>query len=256
MTAPSGDILLQTTGLELAYGAFKAVDGVDLTVRQGTIHTIIGPNGAGKTTTFHCLTGERRPTAGRVTFDGRDITNRPPEARVGLGMSRSFQITSLFQTLSVRENLRLAAQGRDGARALAFWRPVTSRPDHLKVADEIIDRLQLGGRAHLPAGELSHGQQRVLEVGMALAARPKLLLLDEPTSGMGIDDIPVMTRLIGELGRDYTVMLIEHNMSIVMSISDVITVMHQGRVLVEGPPDLVRNDDRVRSAYLGEAGAC
>ena len=124
------------------------------------------------------------------------------------------------------------------------------------MADEIIDRLQLGARAHVAAGELSHGQQRVLEVGMAMAARPKLLLLDEPTSGMGIDDIPVMTKLIGELGRDYTVMLIEHNMGIVMSISDTITVMHQGKVLVEGDPRTVRNDPRVRAAYLGEAGAC
>jgi branched-chain amino acid transport system ATP-binding protein len=252
----TGDVILETSGLELAYGAFKAVDGVDLKIRRGTIHTIIGPNGAGKTTTFHCLTGERRPTAGRILFDGIDVTRKPSQDRVGLGMSRSFQITSLFQTLSVRENLRLAAQGRDGAKALAFWRPVGARPDHLKVADEIIDRLQLGARAHIAAGELSHGQQRVLEVGMAMAARPKLLLLDEPTSGMGIDDIPVMTKLIGELGRDYTVMLIEHNMGIVMSISDTITVMHQGKVLVEGDPGTVRNDARVRAAYLGEAGAC
>lgn len=247
------DTILSTKGLVMAFGGFRAIDGVDLAVRRGNIHAVIGPNGAGKTTLFHCLTGELKPTAGNVLFDGRNVSRRPAHGRVGIGMGRSFQITSLFQGLSVRENLRVAAQGRDGSRALAFWHPAEKRRRHIDLADEILERLELGPRAELPAGELSHGQQRVLEVGMALAAEPQMLLLDEPTSGMGIDDIPVMTRLISELGQDHTIMLIEHNMSIVMSISDTITVMHQGRILVEGSPEEIRTDERVRTAYLGEA---
>lgn len=247
------DTILSTRGLVMAYGGFRAIDGVDLSVRRGVIHAVIGPNGAGKTTLFHCLTGELKPTAGKVLFEGQEVSRRPAHGRVGIGMGRSFQITSLFQSLSARENLRLAAQGRDGDRALAFWYPAEKRRRHIELAEEILSRLELGPRAKLPACELSHGQQRVLEVGMALAAQPRLLLLDEPTSGMGVDDIPVMTSLIRELGQEHTIMLIEHNMSIVMSISEVVTVMHQGRVLVEGAPEDVRVDERVRTAYLGEA---
>jgi len=202
-------ILLETQNLELAYGAFHAVNGVNLKVEAGTIHTIIGPNGAGK--------------------------------------------TSLFQNLSVRENLRLAAQGRDGLAALNFWRRVDSRREHLEMADQVLERLQLTQRADTLAGELSHGQQRVLEVGMSICSKPKLLMLDEPTSGMGIDDIPIMTQLISDLGRDHTVLQIQHNMSIVMSISHRITVMSHGQILVEGTPEFVRADERVRVAYLGEA---
>lgn len=168
-------------------------------------------------------------------------------------MARSFQLTSLFQNLSVRENLRLAAHGRDGLGALNFWRSVEHKRSHWDTADQVLERLQLTGRANTLAGELSHGQQRVLEVGMSICAKPTLLMLDEPTSGMGIDDIPVMTDLISDLGRDHTVLLIEHNMSIVMSISQRITVMSHGQILVEGTPEQVRNDERVRTAYLGEA---
>lgn len=249
------EILLETQDLALAYGGFRAVDGVNLSVKAGTIHSVIGPNGAGKTSLFHCLTGGRKPSEGWIRFDGADITHRPAHARVGIGMARSFQVTSLFQNLSVRENLRLASQGCDGDKALAFWRSVAAGRAHIARADRVMERLGLTAKAGTAAGDLSHGQQRVLEVGMALCGEPKLLLLDEPTSGMGIDNIPIMTHLIAELGKDHTVMLIEHNMSIVMTISDTITVMSRGQILVEGKPDEVRADERVRAAYLGEAAA-
>ncbi|MDR2123806.1 MAG: ABC transporter ATP-binding protein [Desulfovibrio sp.] len=244
--------ILTTENLSLSYGSFRAVDKVNLRVRSRTVHSVIGPNGAGKTSLFHCLTGGRRPTGGRILFKGEEITNSSAHARVGSGMARSFQVTSLFQNLTVRENLRLAAQGRDGNGALVFWRSVNARKEHAALADGIMERLGLDGKAGVAAGDLSHGQQRLLEVGMALCGKPELLLLDEPTAGMGVNDIPMMTELIAGLGKEYSVMLIEHNMGIVMAVSDTITVMSRGGVLVEGKPEAVRADPRVREAYLGE----
>ncbi|MDR2603897.1 MAG: ABC transporter ATP-binding protein [Desulfovibrio sp.] len=244
--------ILTTENLSLSYGGFRAVDKVNLRVRRKTVHSVIGPNGAGKTSLFHCLTGGRRPTGGRILFNGEEITNRSAHARVGSGMARSFQITSLFQNLTVRENLRLASQGRDGNGALVFWRSAGARKEHTELADRVMERLGLTRKAAVAAGDLSHGQQRLLEVGMALCGKPELLLLDEPTAGMGVNDIPMMTELIADLGKEYSVMLIEHNMGIVMSVSDTITVMSRGGILVEGKPEEVRADPRVREAYLGE----
>ncbi|MDR1947561.1 MAG: ABC transporter ATP-binding protein [Desulfovibrio sp.] len=244
--------ILKTENLSLSYGGFTAVDKVNLQVKHKTVHSVIGPNGAGKTSLFHCLTGGRRPTGGRILFKDEEITNKSAHARVGSGMARSFQITSLFQNLTVRENLRLASQGRDGNRALVFWRSVSARGEHQALADQVMERLGLTHKAGVAAGDLSHGQQRILEVGMALCGKPALLLLDEPTAGMGVNDIPMMTELIAELGKDYSVLLIEHNMGIVMSISDTITVMSRGNVLIEGKPAEIRADMRVREAYLGE----
>lgn len=249
----SDNFILETADLSMAYGKFIALFGVNLKVQEGTIHSVIGPNGAGKTTLFHCLTGNRNPTSGRVTFRGDDVTRLPSHRRIGIGMSRSFQITSLFQNLSVRENLRLAAQGRHMVKAMNFWGSIASLEEPMEIAESLLVRLGLITQAEVIAGELSHGQQRILEVGMGIAAKPKMLLLDEPTSGMGVDDIPAMTDLIQELGRDHTILLIEHNMDIVMSISDTITVMHQGKVLVEGSPEIIQGDEQVRTAYLGEA---
>jgi branched-chain amino acid transport system ATP-binding protein len=245
--------ILKVEKLCLSYGAFMAVNNVTFQVARHTIHSIIGPNGAGKTSLFHCLTGTRRPTRGHVEFDGWEITREPTHKRVSAGMARSFQITSLFQNLTVRENLRLASQGRDGDRALVFWRSAFGRREHVGLAESVMERLDLTPKANVAAGDLPHGQQRSLELGMALCGKPKLLLLDEPTAGMGVEDIPLMTRLIAELGKEYSVMLIEHNMGIVMSISDTITVMSQGGILVEGKPEAIRADARVREAYLGDA---
>lgn len=246
------EYILETSGLGLNYGSFLAVGNVDLRIKRGSIHTIIGPNGAGKTSLFHCLTGERKPSKGNIVFNGESITSLPAHKRVSRGMSRSFQVTSIFQELSVRENLRIAAQGREGLRALKFWVPETSVQSHIDKANEVLSKVKLEDVADRLAGELSHGQQRVLEVGMALCGSPEILLLDEPTSGMGVDDIPMMIQLISELSQDQTVMLIEHNMKLVMSISDYITVMHQGNILVEGAPNEIKGDVRVKQAYLGE----
>ncbi len=247
MTEP----ILRATNLTKRYGKFAAVNDVTLDVMPGVIHSVIGPNGAGKTTLFHTLTGTVPITEGTINVSGENITNLPDYKRVLKGLARSFQVTSLFTSLTVWENLRIAAQGRNPLQALLAWRDVESFAAPSAQADTLIRRLNLEAVSQRQVGELSHGQQRRLEVGMAMAGRPKVILLDEPTSGMGIDDIAEMKRLIRDLRTDYTVLLIEHNMDIVMDISDKITVMQQGRILVEGEPDEVRHDERVRRAYLG-----
>jgi branched-chain amino acid transport system ATP-binding protein len=245
------EAILRASGVVKRYGKFTALSDVTLNIMPRTVHSVIGPNGAGKTTLFHVLTGTLPITEGKIVFDGHDVTREPDHKRVRRGVARSFQVTSLFANLSVRENLRLAAQGVDAVRALNAWTPPHGVLTHSETVDSVLERLALQRFSEVSAGALSHGQQRRLEVGMALAARPKAIFLDEPTSGMGIDDLDDMKQLIRGLRDDYTVVLIEHNMGIVMDISDTITVMQQGRVLVEGRPDDIRGDERVRSAYLG-----
>lgn len=247
MTAP----ILEATGVVKQYGKFMALGGVDLRVMPGTVHSVIGPNGAGKTTLFHMLTGTRSVTSGRIVFDGHDVTGETDYQRVQRGIARSFQVTSLFPSLPVRENLRLAALGTQPRRAMNCWRRPVGELSCTDTVERVLERLELTRVADAVAGALSHGQQRRLEVGMALAARPRAIFLDEPTSGMGVDDLGALKRLIRGLAEDHTVVLIEHNMDIVMDISDTITVMQQGKVLMEGPPDSVRGDPRVRAAYLG-----
>ena len=243
--------ILEATGVVKQYGKFMALGGVDLRVMPGTVHSVIGPNGAGKTTLFHMLTGTRSVTSGRIVFDGHDVTGETDYQRVQRGIARSFQVTSLFPSLPVRENLRLAALGTQPRRAMNCWRRPVGELSCTDTVERVLERLELTRVADAVAGALSHGQQRRLEVGMALAARPRAIFLDEPTSGMGVDDLGAMKRLIRGLAEDHTVVLIEHNMDIVMDISDTITVMQQGKVLMEGPPDSVRGDPRVRAAYLG-----
>jgi len=248
----SNDTLLRARAVTKKYGDFTAVSGVDLNVRKGTIHSVIGPNGAGKTTLFHTLTGSVPITSGSIELEGQEVSNLPGHRRVQRGLSRSFQVTSLFQNLTVAENLRIAAQGRAPWAALKAWRMAKTTDAACLMADALLERFNLIHVAGRAAGLLSHGQQRRLEVAMAMSARPKVLFLDEPTSGMGVDDINEMKELIHSLkGEGYSVLLIEHNMDIVMSISDTITVMQLGKVLVEGAPAMIRNDERVRTAYLG-----
>lgn len=243
--------ILQARGLAKKFGAFTALCGVDLTVRRNHIHSVIGPNGAGKTTLFNLLAGALQPSAGSIYFDGTDVTHQSDSRRVQAGMARSFQVTSLFTQLSVFENLRLAAQSVMPRRAFRFWEHADHFDMPREIASSLLKRLGIQRHGSAKAGTLAHGQQRLLEVGMCLAARPRVLLLDEPTSGMGVNDLPLMRELISDVSRDHTVVLIEHNMSIVLDISDRITVMAQGSVLAEGTPDEIRAHAGVRRAYLG-----
>jgi len=243
--------ILEAVNIVKRYGKFIAVNGITLSVMPHTVHSVIGPNGAGKTTLFHALTGAVPINEGSITVDGVVVSHLPGYKRVLKGLTRSFQVTSLFPNLSVHENLRLAAQGRNPVQALHLWRSAESLTAAGETVDILLKRLNLSAVATRAAGELSHGQQRRLEVGMAMAGQPKVILLDEPTSGMGIEDIGDMKRLIHDLREEHTVVLIEHNMDIVMDISDTVTVMQLGQVLVEGKPDEIRNDERVRRAYLG-----
>lgn len=243
--------ILRAVGVTKCYGKFTAVNNISLDILPGTVHSVIGPNGAGKTTLFHTLTGTTPITSGSILVDGEEVSHLPGYQRVRKGLARSFQVTSLFPNLTVRENLRLAAQGRRPLQAFNPWRRAETLTAACDMAETLIVTLNLGKVAQRLTGELSHGQQRRLEVGMAMAGSPRVIFLDEPTSGMGIDDIAEMKQLIHGLRAKYTVLLIEHNMDIVMDISDRITVMQMGQILAEGKPEDIRSDERVRRAYLG-----
>ncbi len=247
------DPILVAEGVSMRFGAFTALDHVSLSVRPGTVHAIIGPNGAGKTTLFNCLAGRLLPSTGRIVFEGRDVTRLPAHRRARLGLARSFQVTNLFTHASVEENLRLAAQAHLGWRSLDFLRRAADLDGPREVASRILRQLDLEAQARLPAGALSHAGQRLLEVGMALACGPRLLLLDEPTSGMARDDIPRLRDVIRELAQTLPVVLIEHNMGVALGISDMVTVLARGSILAEAPPQDIRKDERVRAAYLGSA---
>jgi len=247
MTLP----ILKAINVTKRYGKFTAVNDISLDIMPGNVHSVIGPNGAGKTTLFHTLTGTTPITTGSILIEGEEISHLPGYKRVLKGLARSFQVTSLFPNLTVWENLRLAAQGRQPTQAFNPWRRAESISAVCETADALLAQLNLRAVAQRLCGELSHGQQRRLEVGMAMAGKPKVIFLDEPTSGMGIDDIAEMKQLIRSLRDNYTVVLIEHNMDIVMDISDRITVMQQGQILAQGRPHDIRNDERVRRAYLG-----
>lgn len=242
--------LLAATDIGLRFGDFRALSGVELRIPAGCIHAIIGPNGAGKTTLFNVLTGRFAPSEGRISLAGRDVTRLPAHRRVHLGMARSFQVTNIFQQLTVRENLRLAVQAARRGEPWVFWRGVAAG----EIAGDVATLLQATGlerRADERAGDLSHGAQRALEIGMALASDPRLLFLDEPLAGMGIDEIHRTKELIRSLAPARTVVLIEHNMPVVLDISDSITVLAQGRIIAEGPPAAIRTNPLVRDAYLG-----
>ncbi|MFC9628916.1 ABC transporter ATP-binding protein [Streptomyces mirabilis] len=242
--------ILVTQGLSKEFQGFRAVSAVDLRVTEGTVHALVGPNGAGKTTLFNLLTGFLRPSGGRITFAGHDITGQPPERIAGLGVARSFQVTSLFPQMTAREHVELALQSDTGL-GRRFW-----RTDKLmrRFSDRALELLGDVGLEHLadrPAGNLPYGQKRALELALALALDPALLLLDEPTAGMGLEDVDRTVALIDRIREGRTVVMVEHNMSVVGSLADTVTVLQRGEVLVEGPYDRVRTDPRVVEAYLG-----
>jgi branched-chain amino acid transport system ATP-binding protein len=242
--------LLEVDRLTRYFGALGAVNGVTLAVERRERRAIIGPNGAGKTTLFNLITGHLAPSGGRVLFDGHPITGLPPHRVARHGLARSFQRTNLFSRLTVLENLRLAAAA-DGRGSYRLFGSVDRLTAPLARAREVADAVGLSERLDETVARLSYGEQRQLEVGVALATRPQLLLLDEPTAGMSPEETRRMTRLLAALGRDVTMLIIEHDMDVVFSLADRITVLHYGEVLVEGPPDAVRADARVYEVYLG-----
>jgi len=245
------EALLNTRGLGLDYGRFTAVGKIDLDLPAHGLHSLIGPNGAGKTSFFNIVSGRLPASRGVLLFEGRDITRTGPHQRVKLGMARSFQITSLFGESTVRHNLQLAALGIDPKRPFRFWGCWAGEAHSAQIAVDVMRELDLLRQADAIVGSLAHGVQRVVEIGMCLAARPRLLLLDEPLAGLGLADVPRITALLNQLKTRYSVLLVEHNMHVVMDISDRITVMFQGDVIAQGSPDEIRNSVEVRRVYLG-----
>lgn len=248
----SRDAILQVRGLTVRFGALTAVDQVGFDAMHGRITAVIGPNGAGKSSLFNLVSGAIRPGAGQVLLEGRDVTGHRPDRMLAAGLARSFQITNLFFELPVRENLRLAAQFVEGGRGLL--RHVSASRAALSRVDELIDRFGLQAKADELAGFLSHGEQRRLEIAVALASRPRLLLLDEPTQGMSHADTQDTAALIRSLvDEGLTILLVEHDVDLVMNLSDHVVVMNQGAKLAEGTPQEVRADPQVQAAYFGAA---
>jgi branched-chain amino acid transport system ATP-binding protein len=245
-TAP----ILSVRGLVRQFRGFRAVDGVDLDVAEASVHALVGPNGAGKTTLFNLLTGFLAPTAGRIELCGVDITGQAPERIARLGVARSFQITSLFPALTAREHVELALQGAT-ALGWRFWRSDGLLRRFRGRAQGLLAQVGLTDAAEQPAGSLAYGRKRALELALALALEPRLLLLDEPTAGMGLEDVDRTVELIAAVRPGRTIVMVEHNMSVVGRLADRVTVLQAGRVLAEGPYADVREDPRVISAYLG-----
>jgi branched-chain amino acid transport system ATP-binding protein len=243
--------LLVVDQLVKRFGGLLALDEVNLAVNAGELHAVIGPNGAGKTTLIAHLAGELVPDNGRVFLAGEDITDLPPYARAAIGLGRSFQVTSIFGDLSVADNVSLAVQARAG-HSFRFWRATEEDATLRDPALQILSEMGLADRALTPAGSLAHGEKRALEVAMVLASRPRLLLLDEPMAGMGLEDAARMVKLLADLKSRYTILLIEHDMDAVFGLADRVSVLVYGRVIATGTAAEIRANDEVRRAYLGD----
>jgi branched-chain amino acid transport system ATP-binding protein len=241
--------VLRTERLSRSFGSLQAVLDVDVVVEAGELRSIIGPNGAGKTTFFRLIAGELAPSRGRIRFKGREIAGLPQHAVSRLGIVKSYQITSIFPHLTVFENVRVAAQSR--RTAYNFWQTAAALGEVRDRAEHVLGAVGLTPKAWQLAAHLSHGEKRHLEIGIALATEPELLLLDEPTAGMSPEETEATMRLISEIAGGRTVVLVEHNMKVVMGISQRITVLHQGQILAEGSPADIRANERVQQVYLG-----
>jgi len=250
----SGDIILETEDLTKEFAGFVAVNGVSLRVARGTIHALIGPNGAGKTTCFNLLTKFLQPTRGRITFKGQDITGLPPTEIARLGLVRSFQISAVFPHLTCRENIRIALQRKRGG-SFDFWNSKSVLDEYNERAIALLADVGLAEYANLTAVELSYGRKRALELATTIALDPEMLLLDEPTAGMGHEDIDRIAALIKSVAANRTVLMVEHNLSVVSNLSHRITVLTRGRVLAEGDYETVSNNPDVREAYMGTGHA-
>ena len=246
--------MLELKGVSKRFGGVVATDEVALDVKEGEVHALIGPNGAGKTTLVAQIAGDLASDGGAIRFGGADVTRAPQHERVRAGLARSYQITSIFGRFSVLDNLALAVQARSGS-SFSFWRPVASESALAEEARAIAAQIGLEGREDAAARTLAHGEQRALEVGLALATRPKLVLLDEPLAGMGPEESKGMIALIERIRASAAVLLVEHDMDAVFRLADRISVLVSGRVIASGPPSAIRADPRVRKAYLGESTA-
>ena len=242
---------LKVEGLTKSFGGVVATNEIDFEIRPGEIHAIIGPNGAGKTTLVALISGMLNPDGGRISFLGRDITRETVANRSHLGLARSFQITSVFSNLDALSNVALSIQAHLG-HSFLFWRKASNDPKLIKPAQNFLETVGLGERGHIIAGNLSHGEQRQLEIAMALATHPKLLLLDEPTAGMGAEDSERMRQFLATLKGEISMLLIEHDMDTVFSLADRVTVLVYGTVIGTGTPEEIRKNADVKAAYLGE----
>jgi branched-chain amino acid transport system ATP-binding protein len=246
------ETLLAVDRLTKRFGGILASDELSLEACEGELHAVIGPNGAGKTTLLGELAGELVPDSGRIRFNGRDITALPVWRRSALGLARSFQVTSLFLDFTTLDNVALAVQAHAG-HSFRFWRPARNQRGLRVPARAALERVGLGPRADLLASRLSHGEQRQLEIAMALASGPRLMLLDEPMAGLGLEETIRMVALLRELKREFTILMVEHDMDAVFALADRITVLVYGRVIASGSPAAIRADAAVRQAYLGDA---
>ncbi len=247
--------ILETKNLSKAFGALAAVDGVSLAIEAGTLHSIIGPNGAGKTTLFNLLTGTYRPSSGRILFDGRDITGTPAHRVAHLGLARSFQRTNVFPAFSLLDNVWVAAFACGASWKGLLWRRADRYPEARARSLAALADVGLADKAEQPVRRISHGEQRQLELAIALAAAPRVLLLDEPAAGLSPEETKRLVALVRALKGRYTIVLIEHKMDIIMSVSDRISVMHFGRLIAEGTPAEIQRNREVRRAYLGGVAA-
>lgn len=241
---------LQVSGLNKSFGGLQALMGVNLSLQEGERRAIIGPNGAGKTTFFHLISGVLLPSSGHISLFGQDVTRKPPYRRAALGLARTFQINNLFPNLAVLDNILLAVQAKEKSK-FSFLRPMTSYRPVYRKSESLMEEWGLANQAGTLVRNLSYGDQRVLEVVMALAQDPKLLLLDEPTGGLSPDETATVTNMLRQLPPDITVLLIEHDMDVAFAMADRVTVFYVGQVLIEGTPAEVRDNPKVQEIYLG-----